>query len=513
LVICPAKLQTALKTWVEYRTGQGHQIKVIEPAKTPYEIRIAIKKEAKSGKLKNLVLIGDCRVDRDHKNKNATVPTDYVKAKVNVLYGAVPNIATDNRFADLNGDNAPDLAVGRLPVDTANELTTIINKIISYEKSVALLKPEQNLTGQQIWRRKINIIAGVGGFGALQDKIVENATKKLITDLVPADYETTMTYASCTSPFCPDPNRFSETTMRRMNEGCLFWVYVGHGHHRTLDHVNLPLKQYKIFDVHQCDQVKCAAGMPIAIFLACHTCGFDNHDDCIGEQLIKQPQGPIAVLGGSRVTMPYGMAVMSLEMIDDYFHGNCNTLGELIRRAKSRLVLDNGRKGEYRQMLDTLGKAFSPTGNMLEQERTEHSHLIHLLGDPLLRLARPEKIKVQTEPTALSGAKARIEIDAPFDGQAQVELVYRRNRLTFRPKPRDQYLYSDEQLKEFQKVYEQANDRVRARKSVPLKKGPQSIELDIPQDARGQCNVRVFMASEKSFAAGGNPIRIIKSKK
>ncbi len=498
VVFCPQEYRAALKPWVEYRTKQGHRIRVVAPQKTPVGIKNVIRQIAKTGKLKNVVLIGDSRADRFRKNQSNLVPTDYVKAKINVKYGAVPDIATDNKYADLNGDGAPDLSIGRLPVDSAEQLKTIVKKIIAYEKQLP----------NTLWRRKINFIAGVGGFGPVEDKIIENATKKLITEMVPLEYETSMTYASWNSPYCPDPRRFSETTIKRMNEGCLFWVYVGHGHYRELDRVRLPQARYKIFDISQVNKIKSKAGLPIAIFLACNTCGFDQSGDCIGEELIKRPAGPIAILGGSRVTMPYGMAVMSLEMMDAYFSGEFKTLGELIRVTKSNMVKNAGRKGEFRQMLDALGKAFSPTGDQLDEERKEHTHLIHLLGDPLLRLALPKPLKVTAPDSILSGTKTKVEFDVPFDSTATVELVYRRNRLTFRPPRRKFPYFSENELADFQPIYEKANTLVKVRRQLKLTKGQQVVELDVPVEARGECEFRVFLQGPRSFAAGASQVKV-----
>ena len=498
IVFCPTEYQAALKPWVEYRSKQGHRIKVVSPEKTSVGIKSVIQKNAKSGKLKYVVLIGDSRADRFRKNQANLVPTDYVRAKINVKYGAVPDIATDNKYADLDADGAPDLSIGRIPVDSVEELKLMIKKIIQYEKQLP----------NTLWRRKINFIAGVGGFGVIEDKIIENATKKLITEMVPQEYETSMTYASWNSPYCPDPRKFSETTINRMNEGCLFWVYVGHGHYRELDRVQLPQARYKIFDVSQVSQVKSKVGLPIAIFLACNTCGFDQRGDCIGEELLKRPAGPIAILGGSRVTMPYGMAVMSLEMMEGYFSGKFKTLGELIRSTKFKMVKNTGRKGQIRTMLDGLGKAFSPTGDQLDEERREHAHLIHLLGDPLLRLARPMSVKIHAPKSITSGRKVKLAVDVPFDSQATVELVYRRNRLTFRPPRRKIPYFSDSELAEFQPIYEKANARVKARQQMKLSKGQREIELEIPSDARGECEFRVFLQGKKSFAAGASNVKV-----
>jgi hypothetical protein len=42
---------------------------------------------------------------------------------------------TDLYYADMSGNYYPELAIGRIPVDTAAEATTVINKIIDYERT------------------------------------------------------------------------------------------------------------------------------------------------------------------------------------------------------------------------------------------------------------------------------------------------------------------------------------------------------------------------------------------
>jgi len=502
LVICPREFQPSLKPWVDYRTKQGHSIKIADPKDSAFGIGQLIKKESLSKRLENVVLIGDCRIDADRKNRGNTVPTDYIKAKINVKYGAVADIATDNKYADLDGDGSPDLTIGRIPVDTAGQLDIIVKKIIDYE---------QRLT-HGLWQRKINLVAGVGGFGVVEDRVVETTTKKLITDIIPSAFDVSVTFASWSSPFCPDPRKFSATAIERLNEGAMFWVYVGHGHYNQLDRVNVAYKQYRIFDVSQMDQIKSRAGMPIAIFLACNTCGFDHASDCIGEELIKRPQGPVAVLGGSRVTMPYGMGVMSLELMQDFFAKKHETLGQLILAAKQRMVKDHQGKSEYREMVDVLGKAFSPNASELEQERNEHVHLMHLVGDPLLRISKPLPVKVLAASEAKAGSPLRVNFESPIDGQAKIEIVYRRDRLTFRPQRRTVNVFNNDELTRFQEVYEKANDRVKVDVDLSAKRGTNEVVIEIPADARGKCNVRVYVAGKDSHAMGSEPIQIKRSK-
>ncbi len=70
---------------------------------------------------------------------------------------------------------------------------------------------------------------------------------------------------------------------------------------RTVQHLN----------VNDCGKLRVSSGAaPIAIMLACYTAAFDQPQDCLAEQMLKAEGGPVAVYGGSRVTMPYAMSVM-----------------------------------------------------------------------------------------------------------------------------------------------------------------------------------------------------------
>ena len=131
LVFCPQPFQTALKPWLDYRRQQGHRIQVLAPSATAVELKQQISTVADKHKLAHLVLIGDA-YDRKADSK-LLVPTEYVLSRATFKMGAEPDIATDNPFADLDGDGVPDITVGRIPVDSANELTQFIERVIAYE--------------------------------------------------------------------------------------------------------------------------------------------------------------------------------------------------------------------------------------------------------------------------------------------------------------------------------------------------------------------------------------------
>ena len=105
-------------------------------------------------------------------------------------WGSEKTFCTDNWYADVDDDEVPDLSVGRISADSPQQLAGIVAKILAYEQS----------QGMGLWRRRINLIAGIGGFGAITDAVLEMAAKKLITDGIPSAYRTTMTQASLRLP-------------------------------------------------------------------------------------------------------------------------------------------------------------------------------------------------------------------------------------------------------------------------------------------------------------------------
>ena len=106
LVICPVEFQPALRKWVDYRAQQGHSILVVPPASTSAGIKAQIRRAALANQLRFVFLVGDS--GEEHAVASRIVPTDYIAAKVNVLFGSDPEIATDNTFVDLDEDGVPD---------------------------------------------------------------------------------------------------------------------------------------------------------------------------------------------------------------------------------------------------------------------------------------------------------------------------------------------------------------------------------------------------------------------
>ena len=499
LVVCPPELRPALASWIEHRKEQGHRIAIAKAFDRAAAVRDEIRRIARNGKLRHVLLVGDAdpTQSKDAATRKRSVPTQHIKAKVNVRWGSEPEIASDNGYADLNGDHVPDIAVGRLTADSPSELKSMVAKIIAYEKSRDF----------GTWRRQVNLVAGVGGFGAFADRVLETATKKLIVDGIPNAYRTTMTYASWRSPLCPDPRAFHAATLERLNEGCLFWVYIGHGHRQGLDQMRAAGRRYHIFDTRDTRKLDSRRGSPIACMLSCYTGAFDEPRDCLAEDMLREPGGPVAILAGSRVTMPYAMSVLSLAMMKETFEHRRATLGEVFLRAK-RSLASTEEPGETRKMLDVVAGAVSPKPVDLAGERREHLYLFNLLGDPLLRLPQGADVEVEVPAKVTAGQKLTIEGTTPIDGVATIELTVVRDRMTFTPPAREQLAVDARSLADYTRVYRQANDKRLITKEVDVRKGRFRTTLDVPRDAHGACHVRIFVRGGSGHALGSGDIRV-----
>lgn len=506
LVLCPFDFQPALAKWLEYRREQGYQIRVESPAPIAAGIKRQIQTAAALSPLKHVLLVGDS--GDQFARYQQLLATDYVPAQVNVYFGSDPEIATDNSYVDLDFDGLPELTIGRIPADSATQLTEFLDRVIAYETNA------NRSLDDSLWQRRINLIAGVGGLGRVVDAVVEQTAKQMITDLVPAAYQTSMTYGSWSSPYCPDPRRFSETAIERFNEGCLFWVYIGHGDRCRLDHVRLPDQSHPILDTSRVRQLSCAKGNPIAICLACYTGATDACEDGLAEKMLMQPGGPIAVVCGTRVTMPYAMSRLSLEMMEEFFDGDADTLGQLIQISMRRMASDEvaeAHNDPYRRLMEEMGNALSPFPQLLPLERLEHAKLIHLLGDPLLKLARPQSLEIDVASEVAAGSPLTIRGSSPAEGQLQIELVYDRDRFLERPKRRRNYESSDSAFREYQNVYQRSQQRTVSKLMVPVKNGSFEHLVEVPATASGRCQVRAVVVSPDVFAMGSSAVRVIRT--
>ena len=366
LVVCPAQVSGGMAPWANYRQGQGHELSVIEPPRSAQELHAAVRGAAQTGGLKYVVLVGDV----------GDVPTDYARAKVQHPLGQ----RADDRHGSVvwrsrrlrDGRRwAPDVAVGRIPVDSAEELAGVVRKLIRYEQ------PSDDGAG----RRRIDVVAGVGGFGMLTDALIEAAARNVFRQVVPSDY--------AVRQLKTDP----DATCEQISAGSFAWIYLGHGLPTMLDVAKTPRGLRPILSAEDVPRIRCEANAPLAVLVACYTGAIDARDDSLAERLVLNERGPVAAIAATRVTMPYGNAVFGCELLRAAFSGDAQergaTLGDIWLQAQRQTIASASAEDSLRTSLDSLARGVSPPPVDLAAERREHVLLYQLLGDPLTQIRYP----------------------------------------------------------------------------------------------------------------------------
>ncbi len=494
VVVCPEEFRAAMDPWVTRRTEQGHIIKFVSNLGSAADVRGRIQEVSDQRELKFVLLVGTASLPtqnlpvHDPGAPSDWCPTFSIPAKMDVYWGGGPEFASDNPYADLDGDGLTDIAVGRLPARTSDDLAAMIKKILAFEDS----------RDYGPWRSKINFVAGQAGFGAVGDSLIETAARKAITWGIPGSYTTSLTNACWSSPNCPDPHLFHQHCLEGLNEPSLFWVYMGHGSPRELQWAQFPDGGTPTLSCDDAPTWHCAATPPIAIFLACYTGMMGQPSDCLSAELVRNPEGPVAVFSGSSVTMPYGMTMLGWEIMQEYFDKHQPTLGELIMHAKRDTMAGYDRP--LWGLVDALTVALAPASFHPKEERREHVQLFNLFGDPTMLLHYPRPIVIDAPTQAASGEHIRVTGQCPIAGSGTLELVLRRDRLPDGIAARDRYNSSDVARQQFEKTYLAANNLQLSAIEVRIAGGQFEAELLVPESAHGSCHVRMFVTGESECA-------------
>ncbi|MEO1615816.1 MAG: C25 family cysteine peptidase [Planctomycetota bacterium] len=497
MVVCPKVFRDALQPWLDYRRGQGMQVRVFGAEPTPEALRSSLQ-EARVPSDRFVLIIGDAPVIGTPTDATREVPVHYRKTTVTAAFGSTPTFPTDAPYGDLDGDGQTELAVGRLPVKTPAQFTSIIERIRAYEGSRDF----------SAWRGRMQLIGGVGGFGILADTAIESTTRLVLTSSLPPSVRASVLYGSPGHRFYPR-KRFTESVIETYQQGCRVWVYAGHGMIDRLDRVpsgptGIPVLDSKTVQQLQCEPEKA----PIAVLLCCYTGAIDAAVDSFAERMVRQPGGPIAVIAGSRVTMPYGNASLTLGMVDA-FHGRRSTsddpkqesvrpaerLGDLFLQALQRLEAKSiTETSQVQSLVDTLSTLVSPAGSSLVEERREHASLYGLLGDPLLKLHPPQPVEVTTDAGFDAGAPVRVRINSPIAGRCLVML--------------DRPLGNVKRSQPGEPVVD-PNDLTITSQSMDVKPNETSeLSIELSQEHQGLLRIRVHVDGESTWASGGTQTNI-----
>jgi peptidase C25-like protein len=198
--------------------------------------------------------------------------------------------SSDSHFVDFGENERPEVALGRLPVKTAEEAMGVVDKIITYEEQIAADDPDNPAA----WRHRII-------FTASDRELYRNFLDEAVEEHIEGNFDLRRAYASNASPIdC------TQQVVDAFNDGVAFVSYVGHGARyvwQTGTTLANSAADYEAnFNPERVDELFNVPMLPIVFGITCFTNNFDNPAElnCIGEKLILSPEGgAVAVLATS----------------------------------------------------------------------------------------------------------------------------------------------------------------------------------------------------------------------
>lgn len=401
--------------------------------------------------------------------------SEYVTEK----FASDPDLATDHLYGP---------PTGRFPARSVEELRTMAARTVEYETT---------LKGGR-WQKKISIVTGEGNFGALIDDALERQVYSVLTGKIPPAYDIETAYAKPSSKYCYYPPKFGANALRMLNEGSLFYAYVGHGYRTGFDDLRYKDEEYPIFDPKSVKDVAVTEGLPIMVVIACSTGEYDSTaGDCIGESLFKRPRGPVAFIGGSRVTQPYGNGLFGNKLVERVFAEGPHTLGEALWAAKAAVLAKD--PSPLRLQADAIASAIQGPA-ALEPMRKDVILHYNLLGDPALRVRRPEA-GIELVPRGFPGPGRTFFVTGKAaDGPVDVTFECARDKFCH---PVD--LQGETAEEQLARRYANANNKVLRRSPTTAVDGAFETEIELPESLKPG---KYFLKAYGAGAIGSKEILI-----
>lgn len=312
---------------------------------------------ASNSELKYLLLFGDGSYDNSAMHSGSTMIATYQSPG-----GETHSFVSDDYFGlldykegEISGklSGALDIGIGRLPVNSEEQASTVVDKIIHYSTS-------SKSRGK--WRNNMCFLAddGDGNLHMSQSNIltdtITNQRGEVIFTKIFADAYPKI--ASAGGSRYPEANR---RILDAINKGVLVFNYTGHGN-------PVQFAVERLLTVSELQTWENYNQLPLVITASCEVSRYDDpHRRSIGEQmLLHNSGGAIGLLTTTRLVYANPNFKLNLKLFDYFYEqnewGKANTLGDIIRKGKVAMVNDLG----------------------------QNKRNFSLLGDPAMKLAIPE---------------------------------------------------------------------------------------------------------------------------
>jgi len=289
-----------------------------------------------------VLLVGDGHYDPKNYTSNNRV--SFIPPYLANADPWIRETAADNRYVTLAGsDTMPDMMIGRLSVNTADEAAAFVNKIIAYEQN----------QGYADWKYEVLAVADdadtAGDFPKFSDNIID--------DMLPEAFLAEKVYYKITHTTITETRQAIQDAI---NSGKLLINYVGHGNYTAWAGENL----LKTDDVPALTN---GIKLPVILAMTCYEGFFHKPDklidnkEAMAEVITRAAgRGAVASWSPSGLGLATGHDHMNRGFLDAYFNQGLSTLGEAMLAGKLRLWLTGGNL----DLLDTYTLFGDPAMNI-----------------------------------------------------------------------------------------------------------------------------------------------------
>jgi len=296
------------------------------------------------------------------------------------------NPVSDNRFVCLDGpqDFIPELFIGRLPVETAEQALAVVEKIITYENQPP-----------QAWHKNFTFLSG--GVDAFEQQLFQGQSENLINRYVappPVGGRAQRLYKNTPGRLIGE---LRPQILSAIDNGALMFTFLGHAGSQTWE---LMLINEDLVDLRNDGR------LPFIASMSCHTARYANPDqDSFGETFLRLPQaGAAAFWGTSGWGFVFQDEVLLNKLLASFSQDSVRAAGVLTTLAKVGLWQQYGNSSNNINTIDQYS----------------------LLGDPALNLALPRTPELVMRPSHISFTPAHPTDRTP---SVKVKVVVRNDGL------------------------------------------------------------------------------------
>jgi hypothetical protein len=240
---------------------------------------------------------------------------------VQTTYGG--ETGSDNVLADINEDPWPDLAIGRIPAQTPEQVAIYVEKVLMYEG----ISPGDNTPGGD-WLNRVLAVAD-----GLESCFKADAVSFL--ELFPPGFQTRLIV-----PQAGD-EPLNRAVVEEIERGCWVAAYFGHGSLEMWgkDH---------LFTIEDSEGLSNRDRLPIMMHLTCLT-GLFTHptQESLVESLLFHPDGgAIAVLAPTSLTLPDAQVGLASAFINALLESPEGRLGDAALYAWRQIPVDSAESAD-----------------------------------------------------------------------------------------------------------------------------------------------------------------------